>query len=58
MNAIDGVMRDLLQELNTDVRNMIEAHRNGLGESYLAEDIVTIKAGVTATEALTRPFPV
>ena len=52
INAIDGVRRELLQELGTYVQNVIEVHRNSLGERYLADDIVTISAGITAMDLL------
>jgi TPR repeat protein len=52
INAIDGVRHDLLQELGVYVQNVVEVHRNSLGERYLADDIVTISAGITSIDLL------
>jgi len=52
VNAIDGVKRELLEELGTYVGSVVEMHQDSLGNSYMSHDVVNITAGIVAMKVL------
>lgn len=51
-NAIDGVRRELLDELGTYVGSVVQQKQDSLGNSYMSHDVVTIAAGIVALNVL------
>lgn len=52
VNAIDGVKRELLDELGTYVGSVVKQHQDSLGNSYMSHDVVNITAGIVALKVL------
>ncbi len=52
VNAIDGVKRELLDELGTYVGSVIEQKQDSLGNSYMSRDVINITAGIVALNVL------
>lgn len=52
MNAIDGVKRELLQEIGTYVGSVVKLHQDSLGNTYMSHDVVNITAGIVAMKVL------
>ena len=52
IQAIDGVKRDLVEELGTYVQSVMKLNRDALGNEFVSEDIVTLSAGVIQLEVL------
>lgn len=52
VNAIDGVKRELLDELGTYVGSVIRQKQDSLGNSYMSHDVVNITAGIVALNVL------
>jgi TPR repeat protein len=52
VNAIDGVKRELLDELGTYVGSVVKLHQDSLGNSYMSQDVVNITAGIVAMKVL------
>lgn len=50
--AIDGVKRNLLEELGTYVESVVKINRGSMGESYMTHDLVTLTAGITRLKLL------
>jgi TPR repeat protein len=51
-NAIDGVKRELLEEIGTYVGSVVKLHQDSLGNSYMSHDVVNITAGIVAMRVL------
>jgi TPR repeat protein len=52
VNALDGVKRELLEELGTYVGSVVKLHQDSLGNSYMSHDVVNITAGIVAMKLL------
>jgi TPR repeat protein len=52
VNALDGVKRELLDELGTYVGSVVKLHQDSLGNSYMSQDVVNITAGIVAMKVL------
>ncbi len=52
VNAIDGVKRELLQEIGTYVGSVMKLHQDSLGNSYMSQDVINITAGIVAMKVL------
>jgi len=52
INAIDGVRRELLNEIGSYVGSVIKTHQDSLGNSYMSQDLVNITAGIVALKVL------
>jgi len=52
MNAIDGVKRELLDEIGTYVGSVVRLHQDSLGSTYMSHDVVNITAGIVAMKVL------
>ena len=52
VHAIDGVKRELLEELGTYVGSVVKLHQDSLGSSYMSHDVVNITAGIVAMKVL------
>ena len=52
VNAIDGVKRELLDELGTYVGSVVKIHQDSLGNNYMSQDVVNITAGIVALKLL------
>ncbi len=52
VSAIDGVKRELLDELGTYVGSVVKLHQDSLGNSYMSQDVVNITAGIVAMKVL------
>ncbi len=51
-NAIEGVKRELLDELGTYVSSVVEIHQDSLGNSHMSQDVINITAGIVAMKVL------
>ncbi len=51
-NAIDGVRRELLDELGTYVGSVVKQNQDSLGNSFMSHDVITITAGIVAFKLL------
>lgn len=51
-NAIDGVKRELLEEIGTYVGSIVKIQQDSLGNSYISQDLVNITAGIVAMKVL------
>jgi len=51
-NAIDGVKRELLEEIGTYVGSVVKLHQDSLGNSYMSHDVVNFTAGIVAMRVL------
>ncbi len=56
INAIDGVKRELLDELGTYVGSVIRQHEDSLGNSYMSQDMVNITAGIVSLKVLNEKW--
>lgn len=56
LNAIDGVKRELLDELGTYVGSVIKINQDTLGNSYMSQDMVKITAGIVAMKLLNEKW--
>ena len=52
VNAIDGVKRDLLEEIGTYVGSVVKINQDSLGNSYMSRDVINITAGIVAMKVL------
>ncbi len=52
VNAIDGVKRELLEEIGTYVGSVVKLHQDSLGNTYMSHDVVNIAAGIVAMKVL------
>jgi TPR repeat protein len=52
VNALDGVKRELLEELGTYVGSVVKLHQDSLGNSFMSHDVVNITAGIVAMQVL------
>lgn len=52
VNAIDGVKRELLEEIGTYVGSVVKLHQDSLGNTYMSHDVVNITAGIVAMKVL------
>jgi TPR repeat protein len=56
VNAIDGVKRELLEELGTYVGSVVKMNQDSLGNSYMSHDVVNITAGIVAMKVLNEKW--
>lgn len=56
VNAIDGVKRELLDELGTYVGSVAKQHQDSLGNSYMSQDVIKITAGIVAMKVLNEKW--
>ena len=56
VNAIDGVKRELLDELGTYVGSVVKMHQDSLGNSYMSHDVINITAGIVAMKVLSEKW--
>lgn len=54
INAIEGVKRDLLEEIGTYVGAIVKVNQDSLGNSYMSQDVVNITAGIVAMKVLSE----
>ena len=52
INALDGVKRELLEEIGTYVGSVVKLHQDALGNSFMSHDVVNITAGIVAMKVL------
>lgn len=52
VNAIEGVKRELLEELGTYVGVVVGIHQDSLGNSYMSKDVINITAGIVAMRVM------
>ena len=52
VNAIDGVKRELMEELGTYVSSVVKMNQDSLGNSYMSHDVINITAGIVAMKVL------
>lgn len=52
INAIDGVKRELIEELGTYLNSVVNINEDSYGNKYASRDIVTITAGITQLDFL------
>ena len=52
INAIDGVKRELLEEIGTYVHSVIEINTNSLGDTHMSKDLSTMTAGVVKLKVM------
>jgi uncharacterized protein len=56
VNAIDGVKRELLEELGTYVGSVVKMNQDSLGNSYMSHDVINITAGIVAMKVLNEKW--
>ena len=56
VNAIDGVKRELLEELGTYVGSVVKMNQDSLGNSYMSHDVINITAGIVAMKVLNEQW--
>jgi len=52
VNALEGVKRELLDELGTYIGSVVKINQDSLGHSYMSHDVINITAGVVAMKVL------
>lgn len=52
VNAVEGVKRELLEELGTYIGSVVKLHQDSLGNSYMSQDVVNITAGIVSMKVL------
>lgn len=52
INAIDGVKRELVEELGTYINSVMTIEEDDLGKQYAKHDYVTLSAGITSMKLL------
>lgn len=52
VNALDGVKRELLEEIGTYMGSVVNMHQDSLGNSYMSNDVINITAGIVAMKVL------
>ena len=56
VNAIDGVKRELLDELGTYVGSVVKLNQDSLGNSYMSQDVIKITAGIVALKVINEKW--